>query len=1563
MKTTVFLALLFTLFSSPKAWAQPCWPDGVQLYSQYDVDHLKSVSQGCTSVAGSVTLNGTNIVNLDSLDWITGIDGNLWINMNPELVSLQGLNNLTGISGLVLIRDNAVLANLTGLNNLLTIGGSLLVNENPQLLNLDGLNGLTDIGADLSIGNNPSLLNVDALGSLTTVGQTVNIGADSSLVSLSGLDNLTTVGRDIYISEMGHLLNLDGINQLEKIPGTLWISYCNQLSSISGFQNLDTIGGALVCIANIALTHFNGMINPVAVGDSVLISGCFALTEMGDLHQPAAIKSLTIAGTSLNNLDFLQPTLSVERDLNISSNELLTELSGFSLLETVGNNFWIAGNRLENLDNLHQLKKVGGALIIRENVLTSLSALQNLDSIGTTLELNVCLQLHDLKGLDSIKSLGGDLRLLGLESLSSLTGLENIGSIGGTLEVGPGNFQLLNFSGLDSLKSVGKNVTIYGNPVLTSLNGLEHLSSVGGRFTVSYNAVLSNCVVESLCHQFAVSPDSVFIESNAPGCNTPAEVQTECDLPPGQCLLNGITFDSQAEVDDFTINYPGCREILGDAVVHGPGITNLDSLKILTALGKRLTIETTNLTTLKGLENVDSIGGLITVSNNAVLSFCLVEGLCRQLDVSPDSVSIGNNAQGCGSPVEVKAECDLPPGHCLVNGIVFYSQAQVDHFSSNYPGCTTIEGFVQVTGAGISALDSLQVLTELGGGIQISGTMLTSLNGLENLTNAATLSIYENPVLTSLESLAGVTSLPSELAVYGNDVLPNLAGLEHLTTIGGSLYIGNNLSLSSLGSLNSLTAVGSDLEIISNNALPNLTGLNNLTSIGNALFINNMPQIIDLSGLDNLSTIGEALLVVENNALTGLSGLDNLSSVHSIYILANPVLTSLSSLQNSVSSPGALIRIVNNDALTSLMGMPDLSTVEYMQINENAVLTSLAGLESLDIVDYVEILDNPSLSDCAISAVCNKLLNDPVNAYITTNASGCNTPAEVENQCSNTPVIVEVRLDLNGNCQADATDTPVADVQVRLEGMTQMLLKPTDTLGATHFGYLESGPFSLYLPQFPAGYWNVCQEPVIVDPGGSTDTIRTTVLLSPLAPCPELSVQLGMPSFFRGCLVASDMNVSVQNTGAAIAEGVQVAVVLPSVLTFLNAVPPPAAQAGDTLYFDLGDLAPFAHSSVLLNVRTSCDTFLFSQTLCVETFATPDNACPSTLPAFSEVKLSATCVGDTLVRFTIKNIGDAPTVSLHTYSIIRNETVVATENFSLANQQSIFVDVPADDATYRMEATKFDDGSLTATAQENCGGLTPGLINAFWLDKGPLEYDFDCRQVIGSFDPNLKSAVPTGADPGYTIAANRPIQYTIDFQNTGTDTAYRVLLRDPLPAELDLNTFRPGFSSHPYTWEIRGSTLEVLFFPIALPDSNVNEPASHGFFSFDIYQKPDLFDGTYFQNTASIIFDFNPPIVTNTVYHMIGTLTVDIDEPQRRPGLWRVAGNPTRDVATFSALTFIAGEKRFELYDAFGRAVRTALFSGQSFVFQRDGLSGGVYFFRIGDGEGRWCTGKVVVVE
>jgi hypothetical protein len=61
-------------------------------------------------------------------------------------------------------------------------------------------------------------------------------------------------------------------------------------------------------------------------------------------------------------------------------------------------------------------------------------------------------------------------------------------------------------------------------------------------------------------------------------------------------------------------------------------------------------------------------------------------------------------------------------------------------------------------------------------------------------------------------------------------------------------------------------------------------------------------------------------------------------------------------------------------------------------------------------------------------------------------------------------------------------------------------------------------------------------------------------------------------------------------------------------------------------------------------------------------------------------------------------------------------------------------------------------------------------------------------------------------------------------------------------------------------------------FPnINLPDSTNNEPESHGYIQYKIKRNAGLSPGTAISNKASIYFDFNAPIVTNTVTNNICT--------------------------------------------------------------------------------------------
>lgn len=149
------------------------------------------------------------------------------------------------------------------------------------------------------------------------------------------------------------------------------------------------------------------------------------------------------------------------------------------------------------------------------------------------------------------------------------------------------------------------------------------------------------------------------------------------------------------------------------------------------------------------------------------------------------------------------------------------------------------------------------------------------------------------------------------------------------------------------------------------------------------------------------------------------------------------------------------------------------------------------------------------------------------------------------------------------------------------------------------------------------------------------------------------------------------------------------------------------------------------------------------------------------------------------------------------------------------------------------------------------------------------------REITGSFDPNDKQVLPRDF---YHIMNDSVLDYTIQFQNTGNDTAFTVVVRDTLPLDVDTRTFEMGAASHPYTYTLTGNgILTFTFNNILLPDSNTNEPMSHGLVNFRIKPMLPLALGQEISNTADIYFDFNPPI------HTPAATVVVTDETGVRP--------------------------------------------------------------------------------
>ncbi len=508
--------------------------------------------------------------------------------------------------------------------------------------------------------------------------------------------------------------------------------------------------------------------------------------------------SVTFVGEDITNLNGLSVVTSIGGDLIICSYNgwggsyylLLTCLTGLDNLASIGGNLHIElDTALISLAGLESLTSIGGGLLIEKNYnLININGLENLASIGSNLQISDNSSLTSLSGLENITSIPGEL-WISQTPLTNLNGIENVTYIGDNLSIIM-NIDLTNLSGLENLISIGGGFTISDNEVLSSLTGLDNLISVGGYLFISGNNALTS--LTGLENLTSVGGD-LFVGWND--------------------VLNSL-----AGLDNLTSVEEGVE------IYSNVSLNSLDGLEGLTSIGALGINDNDVLTDIIGMDNLTSIGGDLWVTANNSLSTCEAEWLCGYLSNPNGSINIFGNAEGCSNPAEVVDACGITP-FCLPYGNYYlHSQADIDDFQSDYPDCTELEGNVTITGNDITNLNGLSVVTSIGEYLMIKGfSPLYNLTGLNNLT-----------------------TIGGDLMIY-NTSLMFLTGLDNLTSIKGSLYIGDewlggNPDLNNFTGLNNLTVIVGDIYIRWNSSLTSLTGLDNLDagSIANLTIMHNV---------------------------------------------------------------------------------------------------------------------------------------------------------------------------------------------------------------------------------------------------------------------------------------------------------------------------------------------------------------------------------------------------------------------------------------------------------------------------------------------------------------------------------------------------------------------------------------------------------------------------------------------------------------------------------------------------------------------------------------------------
>lgn len=239
------------------------------------------------------------------------------------------------------------------------------------------------------------------------------------------------------------------------------------------------------------------------------------------------------------------------------------------------------------------------------------------------------------------------------------------------------------------------------------------------------------------------------------------------------------------------------------------------------------------------------------------------------------------------------------------------------------------------------------------------------------------------------------------------------------------------------------------------------------------------------------------------------------------------------------------------------------------------------------------------------------------------------------------------------------------------------------------------------------------------------------------------------------------------------------------------------------------------------------------------------------------------------------------------------------------------------------------------------------------------------EQVITApYDPNDKSVRPVGTGPlGYIAPETETLEYLIRFQNTGTDYAEDVVVKDQLDNNLDWLSLRPISWSHPMEIEVdHYGEVSFIFEDIMLPDSNANELESHGFVKFEIDLMPGLPLETSIYNTASIYFDANPAIVTNTTVSTLHEEGVS-EIMENETGLVTIYPNPFSD---FTTVRFANGNQSvysLVIYNLLGVIVyqQDNITSNQVQIRKAD-LGSGIYILNVVDTQSKEITDQVKIV-
>ncbi|MGB6036779.1 MAG: hypothetical protein WBG42_10970 [Cryomorphaceae bacterium] len=593
--------LLCIVFIAPLLSFAQCPTGSVSLTTQAEVDDFVANFPNCTQIDGNLRI------------------GNNFISGTTPPMDLSGLSSLNEVTGTLFIsktegldeEDNAIPGSLEGLENISSVrslligrpvdfGGSVHRYES-----LDPLNGLSGNVDSLFIetlhpdSELPPFENVTGIGYYR---QELLLGVTSTPT----FPNLTYLG-DMTIAGGNGLFFEDVILTTVVIPSQL-----DSIATVQGEFNFPF--GGIFIFGNINVLEVIG-------GENLTYIQNVSINSSPELSDISAFDSVTEVGGGLFlsscNPEFFNSFFNLE-SVGVPNPVNLTfagddDCEG-ETFDTI--NFGISSNLADDNEASFDLTIVANQV----NSVTVSGNFKNLRSLRV--EADVANEITGFGSLDSITN--GELRFV-TPGISQLPNFENLVHVEGAVDfrINAPGWQLEDLTGLNSLNTVGGDLRLGGGSTeggafFGSLNGLESLTEVGWNIRIiSLEALTDISALSNL-----VSAGSIRLDRLA----------------------------SLADANVFTN-----LQAMDGLVIDETNLVEMPDFSLLDGLSQNLTVrENALLESLGGLDNIVTIGGSVSIVNNALLTSVNI----------PDDVqfegdlTISDNAslENCGSSSSI---CNL----------------------------------------------------------------------------------------------------------------------------------------------------------------------------------------------------------------------------------------------------------------------------------------------------------------------------------------------------------------------------------------------------------------------------------------------------------------------------------------------------------------------------------------------------------------------------------------------------------------------------------------------------------------------------------------------------------------------------------------------------------------------------------------------------------------------------------------------------------------------------------------------------------------------------------------